>query len=174
MNRSLRKTAASVSVTYSHGKFSNDLTGTEFELELSEKDICLSINLWGNLSVRKKSANCYSDACELAEDHALLKSVQIDDSQMIDGLLNAHQKSSKCLLESQAATRRKRYFRLFSQTRNGERQRFPERMLTYNKAHQCAAGGRRTPLILRLRLHSKGAVVRWRYIFKEVLCFVPT
>tara|TARA_Y100001963_G_scaffold138332_1_gene202971 strand:+ start:97 stop:483 length:387 start_codon:yes stop_codon:yes gene_type:complete len=93
MNRSLRKTAASVSVTYSHGHFSNDLTGTEFELELSEKDICLSINLWGNLSVRNKSANCYSDACELAEDHALLKSVQIDDSQMIDGFLNAHQKA---------------------------------------------------------------------------------
>lgn len=93
MNRSLRKTAASVSVTYSHGNFSNNLTGTEFELELSEKDICLSINLWGNLSVRNKSANCYSDACELAEDHALLESVQIDDSQVIDGLLNAHQKA---------------------------------------------------------------------------------
>lgn len=93
MNRFLRKTTASVSVTYSHGNFSNNLTGTEFELELSEKDICLSINLWGNLSVRNKSANCYSDACELAEDHALLKSVQIDDSQVIDGLLNAHQKA---------------------------------------------------------------------------------
>lgn len=92
MNRSLRKTTASVSITYSHGNFSNNLTGTEFELELSETEICLSINLWGNLSVRNKSANCYSDACELVEDHALLKSVQIDDSQVIDGLLNANTK----------------------------------------------------------------------------------
>ena len=32
-----------------------------------------------------------------------------------------------------------------------------------NKAHQFAACGRRTPFTLRLRLHSKGAVVRWRY-----------
>jgi hypothetical protein len=32
-----------------------------------------------------------------------------------------------------------------------------------NKAHQFAAYGRRTPFSLRLRLHSKGAVVRWRY-----------
>lgn len=93
MNRYLRKTTASVSVTYSHGNFSNNLTGTEFELDVSEKGICLSINLRGNLSVRNKSANCYSDACELAEDHALLKSVQIDDSQVIGGFLNANQKA---------------------------------------------------------------------------------
>lgn len=93
MKRSLRKTTASVSVTYSHGNFSNNLTGTEFELEYSEADICLSINLEGNLSVRNKSANCYSDACELAKDHASLKSVQIDDNQVIDGLINAHQKA---------------------------------------------------------------------------------
>jgi hypothetical protein len=31
-----------------------------------------------------------------------------------------------------------------------------------NKAHQFAACGRRTPFSLRLRLHYKGAVVRWR------------
>jgi len=39
-------------------------------------------------------------------------------------------------------------------------------MLTYNKAHQYAAGGRRTPFTLQLRLHFKGAVVRWRYILE--------
>lgn len=93
MNVSLRKITASVSITYSNGNFSNNLTGTEFKLEASEKDICLNINLWGNLSVRNKSANCYSDACELAEDHALLESVQIEDSQVIDGLLNAKKNS---------------------------------------------------------------------------------
>lgn len=93
MKRSLRKTAASVSVTYSDGNFSNNLTGTEFELEQSEGVICLSINLAGNLGVKNKAANCYSDACELAEDHASLKSVQIDEGKIIDGLLNANQKT---------------------------------------------------------------------------------
>lgn len=93
MKRPLRKTTASVSVTYSHGNYSNNLTGTKFELKQSGADICLTINLEGNLSVRNKSANCYSDACELAEDHASLKSLQIDDSQVIDGLLNADEKA---------------------------------------------------------------------------------
>jgi hypothetical protein len=93
MKRSLRKTTAGVSVTYSDGNYSNNLMGTEFELEQSEAGICLSINLASNLAVRNKSANCYSDACELAEDHASLKSVQIDESQVIDGLLNANQKT---------------------------------------------------------------------------------
>lgn len=93
MKRSLRKTTAGVFVAYSNGNYSNNLTGTEFELEQSGTDICLSINLGGNLSVRNKSANCYSDACELADDHTSLKSIQIDDSQVIDGLLNANQKT---------------------------------------------------------------------------------
>jgi hypothetical protein len=35
---------------------------------------------------------------------------------------------------------------------------------SFNKAHQFAACGRRTPFSLRLRLHYKGAVVRWRYV----------
>jgi len=61
-------------------------------LKHSEADICLSINLEGNLSVKNKSANCYSDACELAENHASLKAVQIDDSQVIDGLKIAIEK----------------------------------------------------------------------------------
>jgi len=39
----------------------------------------------------------------------------------------------------------------------------------FNKAHQFAAGGRRTPFSLRLRLHYKGAVVRWRYAVSGVM-----
>lgn len=93
MKRSLKKTTASVSVTYSDGNYSNNLMGTEFELEQSGADICLCINLESNLSVRNKSANCYSDACELAEDQASLKSVQIDDSQVIGGILSANEKT---------------------------------------------------------------------------------
>lgn len=93
MKRSLRKTTASVSVTYFDGNYSNNLTGTEFELEQLEAVICLSVNLESNLSVRNKSVNCYSDACELVKDHASLKSVQIDDSQVIGGLRDADEKT---------------------------------------------------------------------------------
>jgi len=93
MKRYLRKTTAGISVTYSDGNYSNNLMGTEFELEQSEAGICLSINLASNLAVRNRSTNCYSDACELAEDHASLKSVQIDEGQVIDGLVIANQKT---------------------------------------------------------------------------------
>ena len=90
MKHLLRKTTTSVSVTYSNGNYSNNLTGTDFELERSEFQICLSINLVGNLTVRNKAANCYYDACELAADSALLKAVQIDEDQVIDGLSAAN------------------------------------------------------------------------------------
>ena len=93
MKRSLRKTTADISITSSDGNFSNNLTGTEFELEESEDRICLSINLAGNLGVRNKTANCYADACELVEDHSSLESVQIDERQIIDGLIAARQRT---------------------------------------------------------------------------------
>ncbi len=89
MKHLLRKTATSVSITYSNGNYSNNLTGTDFELERSEFQICLRINMVGNLNVRNKAANCYDDACELAADSALLKSVQIDEDQVINGLSSA-------------------------------------------------------------------------------------
>ena len=87
--RSLRKKSAGISVTYSGGNFSNNLIGAEFELEESEGCACLSINLASNLSVRNKAVNCYADACELAEDKLSLASVQIDEGQVIDGLIAA-------------------------------------------------------------------------------------
>lgn len=93
MKRSLRKTTTGISVTYSDGNFSNNLTGTEFELEESKDSLTLSINLAGNLHVRNKSANCYADACELVENHSSLQSVQIDEERIIDGLIAAAQKT---------------------------------------------------------------------------------
>ena len=89
MKRALRRTTAGVSVIYSEGNFSNNLTGADFALEESEACICLSIDLSGNLRVRNKESNCYYDACELAEQHSSLKSVQVDDRQVTDGLAAA-------------------------------------------------------------------------------------
>lgn len=91
MKRSLRKTAFGVSVAYSDDNYSNNLSGTDFELDRSESKIYLSINLARNLIAKKKDANSYLDACELANNHSLLKSVQLDDDQIIDGLRLANQ-----------------------------------------------------------------------------------
>ena len=93
MKRSLRKTTASISISYSDKNFSNNLTGKEFEVESSENTINLSINLASNLSVKNKSSNCYADACELAKNHSLLQSVHIYEKQIIDGLIAAYQRA---------------------------------------------------------------------------------
>ncbi len=87
MKRILRKTSAGVSVAYSTGNFSNNLTGTNFAIEVNDGCIKVSIDLSRNLRVRNKQLNCFFDANELAEDHTLLKSLQIDDEQVVDGLL---------------------------------------------------------------------------------------
>lgn len=93
MKRTLRKTAARVSITYSNGNYSNNLTGTDFSLYESEGRICLSIDLSGNLRVRNKESNCYADARELAEEHSTLEAVQIDERQVIEGLSKANQRT---------------------------------------------------------------------------------
>jgi len=99
MKRSLRKTSAGVSVTYSTGNFSNNLTGTNFTVEAEDAVIKISIDLSCNLRVKNKETNCFFDANELAEDHALLESLQIDDEQIIDGLLRARQKYPEAVWE---------------------------------------------------------------------------
>ncbi len=99
MKKSLRKIAASVSATYLDGGYSNNLAGTDFELERFESRICLSINLSGNLNVRNKAANCYCDANELVEKHASLKSIQIDEHQVIAALRSANQNNPNACWE---------------------------------------------------------------------------
>lgn len=65
MKKSIRKTAVSVSVVYSDGAFSNDLTGHEIQLDNQSGCLCLRVDLTPNIRVRNKQANCYYDACEL-------------------------------------------------------------------------------------------------------------
>ena len=92
MKRPLRKTSAGVSVTYSTGNFSNNLTGTDFTIEAEDDIIEIGIDLSCNLKVKNKGSNCFYDANELAEDHSLLKSIQIDDDKIVDGLSKANKK----------------------------------------------------------------------------------
>lgn len=92
MKRSLRKTTIGLSVTYSNGSYSNNLMGANITLEESKDSLFLCIDLSSNLRVRNKASNCYYDACELVEQHSSLKSVQIHETQVIDGLVAAHQK----------------------------------------------------------------------------------
>ena len=91
MKRILRKTSAGVSITYSTGNFSNNLTGTNFAVEVNDGCIKVSIDLSCNLRVRNKQSNCFFDANELAEDHSLLKSLQLNNEHVIDGLIKTTQ-----------------------------------------------------------------------------------
>jgi hypothetical protein len=111
MKRSLRKTTAGVSVTYSNGGYSNNLAGTDFAVEESEDFICLSINLAGNLHVRNKESNCYYDACELAERYSTLKSIQINEKQVIDGLAAAYRRVPNASLKLEVALGEKGAFK---------------------------------------------------------------
>jgi len=99
MKRSLRKTSAGVSVTYSNGNFSNNLTGTDFAVEVNDCIIKVSIDLSCNLRVRNKESNCFFDANELAEDHTLLKSIQIDNQQIFDGLIKTREANPDAVWE---------------------------------------------------------------------------
>lgn len=93
MERSLRKREASVSVTFSDGDYSNNLIGVGFRLEESESFMCLGVDLSGNLRVRDKESNQYEDAQILAEKISILRSVQIDEDQVVDRLVAACQRS---------------------------------------------------------------------------------
>ena len=92
MKKSIRKTAVSVSVAYSDGAVSNNLTGCEIELDDQSGCLCLRVDLTPNIRVRNKQANCYYDACELAERNARLRSVQIDDKQGVENFVVAARK----------------------------------------------------------------------------------
>jgi hypothetical protein len=83
MERMLQKKAEGLSVRYSNKDYSNNLTGRAFKIVQRLGHPCLSIDLGGNLHVRNKSANCYQDALDLIEQHALLEFLQIDEDQVV-------------------------------------------------------------------------------------------
>lgn len=95
MKRSLRKTSTGISVTYTGGNYSNNLAGSDFTVDESDEFICVSVDLSCNLRVRNKDSNSYYDACELAEDHAKLLSLEIDDLRITNGLDRVHRRHQK-------------------------------------------------------------------------------
>ena len=94
MKHMLRKTSINISINYTNGNFSNNLTGTDFSLDDSDDKITLSINLATNLRVKNKTLNCYADACDLANDHFMLDQLQIYDEQVIKDIVAAKKKNS--------------------------------------------------------------------------------
>lgn len=86
MKRTLRKTFASGSITYTTRNFSNNLTGTNFVGEVVGDSIRVYIDLSSNLNARNKESNCVYDVNELIEDRDKLKSVQLDEEQVISKL----------------------------------------------------------------------------------------
>jgi hypothetical protein len=66
MKRSLRKGVVGVSVTYSDGDYSNNLTGCNIELEQVSNCLCISVDLARNIRVRNKQENCFYDGCQLS------------------------------------------------------------------------------------------------------------
>jgi len=92
MKRSIRKTAAFIHVSYLDGDYSNNLSGSNFTVETSEAMICLSIDLTSNSNDHNKTLNCHQDVHDLIDKHNKLKFVQIDESQIIKGLLAVKEK----------------------------------------------------------------------------------
>lgn len=86
MKQSLRKTSVNIPITYSNGEFSNNLTGSDFTIEVRDHIITIGIDLSRNLRVRNKQSNCYFDAQHLTLDHELLQSMQIPNPQIVSGL----------------------------------------------------------------------------------------
>ena len=75
----LRKSAVLVSITYSRGGFSNNLYAGPCSMADSDGTAYLVLDFSRNLQTRnKRENNSYTDACELAEEHSDLRTIQID------------------------------------------------------------------------------------------------
>lgn len=86
---SLKKTNAAVSVAYSDGDFSNNLSGADFKIEKSAHEIVLSVDLGQNFKVRNKAQNDFLDATHLEEKLGLLSSLSVNDQQVASGVEKA-------------------------------------------------------------------------------------
>jgi len=81
MARSLYKGSIGMHVGYSKMGFSNNLKGRNFEYvrRFSPESLShyLHIDMSGNLHVKNKAANSYTDALEFVEHHAQLEHIEI-------------------------------------------------------------------------------------------------
>ncbi len=95
MKFSLRKGHSHIHITCQDEFFSNNIIGDNFEIEYENSVNRIHISIESNLKQRNKHSNSYSDTKALIRKAGNIKSVQIDEVQVIKGLLSAHQKHPK-------------------------------------------------------------------------------
>lgn len=86
MNATLRKLAASVVLAYADGTEAQTLVGTDFVLEKTEEGFSLRIDLSSNLLPRNRGLLCFYEAQGLVQQHALLKSIRLNEKQLVNSL----------------------------------------------------------------------------------------
>lgn len=92
MERSIRKSTSLISVSYIDGS-SSDLLGRNFQIEITTDGILFSIDFSENLKVRNSANNFFSDAIELREQIGDLSSLQIDEDQVVFGIMKVLQRA---------------------------------------------------------------------------------
>lgn len=95
MKFSLRKGSSHIHVTFKDEDYSNNIIGELFEIEYENSINRIYINIESNLKQKNKLTNSYSDTRELIRKAEHIKFVQIDEEQVIKGLLKAYNKNPK-------------------------------------------------------------------------------
>lgn len=111
MKRIIRKTSFGVSVTYKNGNFSNNLNGKNATILVENNVLYFTIDLSPNLRVKNKAANCFYDINELADDHLLLDTLQIDDDGILKGLAKVWKNNQNANLQLQLDIAEKGFFK---------------------------------------------------------------
>lgn len=81
-----------IHVTYQDEDYSNNIHADNFQVEYTSQMNRIHISLGPSLNQRNKSSNSLYDANELIRKASKLSLVQIDEDQIIKGLLNALKK----------------------------------------------------------------------------------
>ena len=82
MKHSIRKKSASLSLSYSDGDYTNNLSGYSISYEIDGEVLVLEVDIEPNYRVRNKDGNAYLDAIEFTEKKNLLKSFELTEDQV--------------------------------------------------------------------------------------------
>lgn len=95
MRFSLRKGSSHIHVTFKDEDYSNKIAGDNFEIECENSVNRIHVNIESNLTQRNKLSNSYSDTLELIRKAEQINFIQIDESQVVDGLIKTGKKYPK-------------------------------------------------------------------------------
>lgn len=90
MKNNIMKKSFGIGVIYTDDNYTNNLAGDNFTVEIDKQSISICMDLSKNLRVQNKSVNCYEDAVEFISNHNKLKSIQISEQAIINGLINVN------------------------------------------------------------------------------------